>query len=73
MRKLIFIAACVIASMSWADTTVIKVYSLDVKERVQTLELIDVSAEKPASEEAEAPDADLQAILEDVEALEAEE
>jgi len=74
MRTLIFIAACTLTGLAWADTTasVVKVYSLDVKERIQNLELINVTAEKPASAEAEQPDPELQAILADVLALEEE-
>jgi hypothetical protein len=74
MRTLMFIATIVFAGMAWADnaTTVVKVYSLDVQERIQTLELIDVTAEKQISEEAEALDNELQAILDDAEALEEE-
>ncbi len=74
MRTLMFIAACAVVGLTWADTssTVVKVYSLDVKERVQNLELINVTAEKVASEEAEEPDAELQAILDDVETIERE-
>ena len=71
MRTLIFLAACALTGLAWADSSaVVKVYSLDVMERIQTLELIDVTAEKTASDEAEAPDAELQAILDDVDALE---
>jgi hypothetical protein len=70
MRKLIMIAAALLAGSAWADTATVKVYSLDVKERVQTLELIDVTAEKSAAPDAEALDAELQAILEEVEELE---
>ena len=74
MKTLTLVAAWAFASLVWADnaTTVVKVYSLDVKERIQTLELIDVTAEKTVSEEAAEPDADLKAILDDVEALEEE-
>lgn len=75
MKTLIFLAACVFASATWANTatSVVKVYSLDVKERVQNLELIDVTAEKTESDQAEAPDLELQSILDEVEALEAED
>ena len=74
MRTLLFAAACLMASASWADgSAVVKVYSLDVKERVQNLELINVTAEKPVSDEAEAPDAELQAILDEVAELDVEE
>jgi hypothetical protein len=74
MKTLIFAATIAFAGMAWSDngTSVVKVYSLDVKERIQTLELIDVTAEKPISEEAEPLDRELQAILDDAEALEEE-
>ena len=58
-------AALGAAGSAWADTAVVKVYSLDVMERIQTLELIDVSAEKPVADDAEA-------ILDEVAALEEE-
>jgi hypothetical protein len=72
MRTLIAIAAMALAGTALADSAVVKVYSLDVKERVQNLELIDVTAEKQASEDAEALDAELAAILDEAEALEEE-
>ena len=74
MRTLILIAAFALAAVAWADTgtSVVKVYSLDVKERIQYLELIDVTAEKEISEDAEAADPELQAILDGAEALEEE-
>lgn len=71
MRTLIFAVAIAVTGMAWADNTaVVKVYSLDVQKRIQTLELIDVTAEKQISEEAEALDTELQAIIDDAEALE---
>lgn len=75
MRTLIFAALCTLAGAAWADSTtaVVKVYSLDVKERIQTLELIDVTAEKPVDEQAPGLTPDLEAILDEVAALEAEE
>lgn len=75
MRTLIFAVLCALAGAAWADTTtaVVKVYSLDVKERIQTLELIDITAEKPADEQTPELEPDLQAILDEVAALEAEE
>jgi hypothetical protein len=71
---LIAIAALALAGTALADngTAVIKVYSLDVKERIQNLELIDVTAEKQASPDAEPLDAELAAILDEAEALEEE-
>ena len=71
MRKLIILAASLFAASAWADTATVKIYSLDVMERVQTLELIDVTAEKSPSASAEALDAELQAILDEAVAFEA--
>ena len=73
MRKLIIVAATLMAASAWADTATVKVYSLDVKERVQHLELIDVTAEKSPAADAQALDAELQAILDEAEAVEAQE
>ena len=73
MRKLILIAATLLAGSALADTATVKVYSLDVKERVQNLELIDVTAEKTPSADAEALDEELQAILEEAVELDAEQ
>jgi hypothetical protein len=70
MRKLIMVAAILLTGSAWADSATVKVYSLDVKERVQNLELIDVTAEKSAGADAETLDADLQEILEAAAALE---
>lgn len=73
MRKLILIAATLLAGSALADNATVKVYSLDVKERVQNLELIDVTAEKTPSADAEALDEELQAILEEAVELDAEQ
>ncbi len=78
MRKLTILAAVLMAAAFlgksvWADTATVKVYSLDVKERVQNLELIDVTAEKHPAADAEALDAELQAILDEAVAREIEE
>ena len=73
MRKLIMIAATLLAGSALADTATVKVYSLDVKERVQNLELIDVTAEKTPSVDAEALDEELKAILEEAVELDAEQ
>ena len=72
MKSLIFAALCLAAGMAWADTTseVVKVHTLTVKERIQNLELINVTVEKPASAQAEAIDAELQLILEETAELE---
>lgn len=74
MRFLAIVAFCLGASAAWADSNeTVKVYTLSVKERMQNLELINVTAEKPAAEDAEQLDKALQAILEEIEELEAED
>ena len=80
MRTLICTALWALSGVIWAgaaqaDTTtaIVKVYSLDVKERIQNLELIDITAEKPANDQAGALEPELEAILDEVAALEVEE
>ncbi|MEQ8485469.1 MAG: hypothetical protein RIB46_14015 [Pseudomonadales bacterium] len=51
------------------DAGVVRTHNLDVKERLAHLERIDVTSEKPLSDEAEPLDDELLAILEQVEAL----
>ena len=76
MRKLIILAVSLFAASAFfsagamADTATVKIYSLDVMERVQNLELIDVTAEKSPAADAEALDAELQAILDEAAAFE---
>ncbi len=70
MRALIVAAGCLIAGMAAADEAVVKVYSLSVQERLETLELIDVTAEKAPAETDAPMDAELAEILSEVEALE---
>lgn len=70
MRALILTASCLIAGLAMADEAVVRVYSLSVQERLETLELIDVTAEKAPAENDVAMDAELAEILKDVEALE---
>tara|TARA_Y100001933_G_scaffold263598_1_gene325765 strand:- start:5450 stop:5701 length:252 start_codon:yes stop_codon:yes gene_type:complete len=48
----------------------VRTHSLEVKERLQHLERIDVTSELPASPNAEPLDDELLAILEDVERIE---
>ena len=70
MRAIIFAALCLAAGLVMADHVVVKVYSLSVKERLENLELINVTAEKTPIE-GEAPlDDELADILREVEALE---
>ena len=75
MKKILtLVALCIAAGAGWADAPLpdqaVKVYTLSVKERMQNLELINVTAEKPAAADAEPLDPELQAILAEVEALE---
>ena len=65
----IALAIPAIAAADGGDA-VVKLYSLDVKERVQKLELINVTAEKPVAEDAEVLDAELAAILAETESFE---
>jgi len=60
-----------LAALCNADPAV-QTVSLTVKERMEKLERIDVTADKPTSDQAEPLDAELLAILEETEALEAE-
>jgi hypothetical protein len=70
MRTLVLAACCLIAGIATADEAVVKVYSLSVQKRLESLELIDVTAEKaPAATEAPM-DTELAEILKEVEALE---
>jgi hypothetical protein len=52
------------------DAGAVRTHTLQVKERLAALERIDVTAEKPVSNDAEPLDAELLAILEQVETLE---
>lgn len=54
------------------DAGAVRTHNLEVVERLAALERIDVTAEKPPSEQAEPLDAELTAILEAVQALEQE-
>lgn len=62
-------ALLALAGAAAADAGAVRTHSLDVKERLAHLERIDVTAEKPLSDEAEPLDDELLAILEQVEAL----
>ena len=70
MRTLLTIAGCLIAGLAMADEAVVKVYSLSVQERLESLELIDVTAEKAPAETDAPMDAELADILSEVDALE---
>ena len=70
MRALLTAACCLIAGIATADEAVVKVYSLSVQERLETLELIDVTAEKAPAETDAPMDAELAKILNEIEAIE---
>jgi hypothetical protein len=64
MRVLSIAVLCLASGLAAADTNqTVQVYTLDVKERMQNLELINVTAEKPVSEDADPLDESLQAVL----------
>lgn len=63
-------ALLLVAVSALADDAVVRTYNLEVKERLGYLERIDVTAEKPTSPDAEPLDAELLAILEEVEQIE---
>ena len=72
MKRLLTLAVLsASAGLACADGSeaVVKVYSLDVADRIQTLELINVTAEKPVSAEAVELEPDLEAILAEAETL----
>lgn len=60
------------AGSALANDAVVRTHNLEVKQRLAHLERIDVTAEKPISADAEALDAELLAILDEVEQVEAE-
>jgi hypothetical protein len=70
MRAIIFAALCFAAGWVMADQAVVKVYSLSVQERLENLELIDVSAEKTPVQDEALLDDELADILREVEAME---
>src|SRR5690606_34921646 len=71
MNRLCMIVAGLVllgAGSAWADdASVVRTHSLEVKERLQHLELIEVTAEKPANPDAEPLDEELLEILQDAE------
>lgn len=75
MKKLAMAIAglCLLAAGSALanDANVVRTQSLEVKERLGHLERIDVTAEKSASPNAEPLDDELQAMLEEIESVEA--
>lgn len=71
MRLITIAALCLACGIASADSNdVVQVHTMQVKERMQKLELINVTAEKPADDEVEALEASLQAIIDEAEAAE---
>ncbi|MDP6374738.1 MAG: hypothetical protein QF921_00510 [Pseudomonadales bacterium] len=71
MKKLILIVACIAAGSAFAgESGEVVVRSLAVKERLQTIELINVTAEKSPTSDAEPISTLLEGILEEAEDLE---
>jgi len=64
------LAVAATAGSAFANGDVVRTHSLEVKERLQYIERIDVTAEKETSPDAEPLDVELLAILEEVEAIE---
>jgi len=77
MKKTVFAVLCLAASFAWAqdgdgdEDNTGDVEKVDL--RVSVLEVIDVTAEKAPAVSADEPDADIDAILDEAEALEDEE
>ena len=70
MRAITFAALCFAAGWAMADQAVVKVYSLSVQERLENLELINVTTEKTPIPDEVVLDDELAEILREVEALE---
>ena len=70
MRAALFAALCIAAGWAMADQAVVKVYSLSVQERLENLELIDITAEKTPVQDEVPLEQELADILRDVEDLE---
>ncbi len=75
MKKLIVLATLLLSGLVFAsnDANVVKTESLEVKERLQAIELINVTAEKSEVQEVEPVSETVAEILEEAERVEAEE
>lgn len=75
MKKLLVLAALLLSGMAYAsnDANVVQTESLKVKERLQVIELINVTAEKAQVEDIEPVSEKVAEILEEAERVEAEE
>lgn len=75
MKKLLVLATLLLTGMAYAsnDANVVQTESLEVKERLQVIELINVTAEKAQVEDVEPVSEKVAQILEEAEQVEAEE
>ncbi len=75
MKKLLVLATLLLSGLVFAsnDANVVKTESLEVKERLQAIELINVTAEKSEVQEVEPVSETVAEILEEAERVEAEE
>jgi hypothetical protein len=75
MKKTVLAVFCLAASLAWAqdsdDTKTDVVEAVDV--RISVIEVIDVTAEKELVESIDEPDAEIDAILNEVDSLEKED
>ena len=70
MRKLICVTLALFAGAALANEQTVQGQSLNVKERLQVMELINIAAEKEQVANPEPVDEELMAILEEAESLE---
>ena len=73
MKKLLVLLLSMTAGVALADDPRIESTSLTVIDRLETIELINVTEERAPAENVEPLDAELEAILDEIEAIEAEE
>ena len=75
MKKLLVLATLLLTGMAYAsnDANVVQTESLEVKERLQVIELINVTAEKARVEDVEPVSEKVAQILEEAEQVEADE
>ena len=75
MKKLLVLATLLLTGMAYAsnDANVVQTESLEVKERLQVIELIYVTAEKEQVADVEPVSEKIADILEEAERVEAEE
>ncbi len=75
MKKLLVLATLLLTGMAYAsnDANVVQTESLEVKERLQVIELINVTAEKEQVADVEPVSGKVAEILEEAERVEAEE